>query len=1198
MLPRRFRWPLLVLTRVILPTIILAAIAFGILYVRLLNGEIMLKAIATPVARAIAAELPGVDVAIDDAAISLSETRGLEVRLKNVRLTDARGAPIAHAPQAAVTLSSSALLTARIAPARIVLIEPSLVLQHSRERGFALLLEDGPESAGKSQAAGRGDLGAAIAALLSSGDTGAGSASFVRGIGLRNATLAIDSAGQRTIMRIREADFGVERRRNESQLGANIIAESTRGPWQVTLVATREQSSGSVAIDARISDLVPSTLVASGPGLGPLSVLDMPVKGSATFKVSSAGALTEVLADIELGRGSIAPGWRGKGRMPVEGGRVSLKYEGAARRIAIATTRMASGASWASFAGTIALPEDGSPWNIDIASTEGHLAADEFAVPARPLDAFRVRGRFDPGSGAFEIGDAVLRAGGGEIQLSGLVPPQGIPARLQIQGRLSPMSVETLKLLWPSVIAPNARAWSGRQILQGRMTSGTFSVEDVGTGADRGRAGPDGLRVALAIEGANVRIQPKPGFSPVEAPRVLVRLEGNSLEVAAPEAVVITSPQRRLPIRGVRMSAVDVTSPTAFGDLTFRAQGSLPAALDLAEQQAARNGRNFALPGEGLDGRIDAQVRILVPLGEDVTGDDTKLDIKGRVIEGRARNVIGSWDVNGASLAVEITDQQLDTRGDVLIAGVPAKVAVKRIFSAPDSEQPPIHLAANLDTADRVQLGLDVNDFVIGEMPIEVLVSPRAQAEPQIQVRANLTSAELVIDALAWRKASGRPATLQFEIVRPNRQRTELQGFRIVGEDISMSGVIGLDARNRVRDFNFHELALHVVSRLQLSGAQKPDNSWDVTVRGQTLDGRDFFQSLFSVGNVRAKAPPPRKDQSALDLKVEIDNVLGHHDLSLKQLRMQVSNRGGRTVALQARGLVDNAGRGAPNPLTVTISQSGRDARMLNARTDDAGQVFRLIGFFPNMQGGTMNLDVNLDGSGAIEKTGRLHVERFAILGDQVSGDMASLEAGSGQRGPRRAAVRSRLEFDSMRAPFELGNGQVVIREADLRGQVLGVVVTGKADFTRQFVDVGGTYVPLQGLNSAIGFFPILGQILAGPRGEGVIGMTFLVRGPMSKPEITVNPVSIVPGILREMMKMNNPDPRITPRAEQPQPAPQAEQPGKVVPKKGQPVRASSTQVDSKTGTTTAAPPQVGAEGGWNSGTVKAPPPRPAARPE
>ena len=68
---------------------------------------------------------------------------------------------------------------------------------------------------------------------------------------------------------------------------------------------------------------------------------------------------------------------------------------------------------------------------------------------------------------------------------------------------------------------------------------------------------------------------------------------------------------------------------------------------------------------------------------------------------------------------------------------------------------------------------------------------------------------------------------------------------------------------------------------------------------------------------------------------------------------------------------------------------------------------------------------------------------------------------------------------------------------------------------------IGGTYIPLQGLNGAFGAIPLLGQILSGTQGEGIFGITFAVQGPTSDPQVIVNPLSLVaPGIFREMFQM------------------------------------------------------------------------------
>ena len=67
---------------------------------------------------------------------------------------------------------------------------------------------------------------------------------------------------------------------------------------------------------------------------------------------------------------------------------------------------------------------------------------------------------------------------------------------------------------------------------------------------------------------------------------------------------------------------------------------------------------------------------------------------------------------------------------------------------------------------------------------------------------------------------------------------------------------------------------------------------------------------------------------------------------------------------------VDNSWTG--NARTIGLTREPKHGvRMLHANSADAGSAFRLIGFYPNMRGGNGFLDVNLDGRGAAEKTGR-----------------------------------------------------------------------------------------------------------------------------------------------------------------------------------------------------------------------------------
>jgi hypothetical protein len=265
----------------------------------------------------------------------------------------------------------------------------------------------------------------------------------------------------------------------------------------------------------------------------------------------------------------------------------------------------------------------------------------------------------------------------------------------------------------------------------------------------------------------------------------------------------------------------------------------------------------------------------------------------------------------------------------------------------------------------------------------------------------------------------------------------------------------------------------------------------------------------------------------------------------------------------------------------VVLRQDAGQPRKLFADSTDAGQAFKLIDFYPNVQGGRVRLEVNLEGKGAAEKTGVLWVEDFRILGDPIASEVFS-SADDGRPAidgavsrPRKGkqVTREVFDFTLMRVPFSVGYGQFVMDEgSSLRGPMLGVSISGTVDFKMRRMNLGGTYVPLQGLSTGLCEIPLFGPIILGPKCEGLSGMTFAIQGSMDRPQVLVNPLAMLaPGIFRDIFQMTPFDPKVQRRDDRPAETGDAS------------VRSSSTAVES----TQAPGTVVGADtiDGWSSET-------------
>lgn len=1160
----------------LLPILLLGAIAGAVGYVRLAHGPIPLKFLVGPIERGLAAELSGLGVKIEDASLRLTDSGSVEFRLRNVQLTDASGQPVATAPLAAVELAAASLWKLRASPSRISLIEPRLLVYYSAGGGFSLNLQTGGAAAQSAPEPGPGvapsvaasstldvDVARLLAEATARARKGSDATSHLSEIGLRNATVLFEYEGVKSVWRVPELAIDLEHRKSASVVTGKATVVSGRAPWSVTFRAEESDQSQSIKLDASIRDLVPGSLSRTLPHFALLDGIDLPVAADATFYLSNAGELVSGTIALALARGRVRLPGVDTAPFLVDAGLIDLTYRRKDKRIEVKPSTLRWGQSQITLKGAVdgIRGADGrDAWAFAIGASEGALAAEEFGITPIPLDALSVSGVLAPDLQSITVSQLLLRAGGGEVSLAGALEAIGGGANAKFEGKISPMPLQTVKALWPRALAPGARNWVGLRISRGQIQSGTFKWL---AGTHMGRPAPStniaDQRLSVAIEVADIAIRPVRTMSSVEAPRALLRLEGAGLEVTVPDAAIVVGPNRRVPLKATRFTAVDVMGDRPIGEIAFRIVSPLPPVLDVIDQDPLGLLKAAGLAGEGIDGKADGNLKITLPLIEALDEKEIKVEGKVRASELKARQLLGPFDIQGGTLNFDFTDKAAEARGELLASGVLAKVAWQRVVDAQGGRQPPLRVSAVLDNADRTQLGLDVNDIIQGEVPVEITVAKGDRDEQQIRLSADLANAEIILEGVSWRKPPGKAAQLQLDIAKGKTYKTELQNIKVSGADIAVEGWAGIGADNKLREFFFPAFSLNVVTQLEIHGTLTKTDIWDIKVKGPTYEGREFFRSLFSVGQLSEKQVAPRKPRGGVDVTAEVDNVVGYGDVTLKGLKLKASRRGDKLVSLDARGTLDGG-----EPLTATMKPAKGEARMLRADSSDAGRALKLVGFYPNLVGGSVRLEVNMDGKGPAEKTGVLWVDDFRVLGDPV---ITEVVASGGK--PTRGAVRQVYEFDRMRVPFSVGHGQFVLEDGYVRGPLIGASIKGKIDYKSQRMNLGGTYIPLQGLNNAISGVPLLGPLLT--KGEGIFGITFAVQGAMSQPQVIVNPLSLVtPGIFRELMQMSPYNPRVVPREE----------------KKsgGQPaVRASSSATAAPSGSASPPAAMPPATDGWSS---------------
>lgn len=1122
-------------------------------YGRLAQGPISMPSLVPMIEGAINGELSDLHVKIDDAILQRSpEGPGVLFRLRNIRLIDSDGSIVAQAPLAAIGMSGSALLSGRIAPGSVDFIGPRLLF-YASDNGLSLsfyrpsssevekfIKGTAPDSAPAAPDGQPGDPAESVIAKRPEPPVPAGAGrqldvtrtvtdvferarrgntSYLTRFGVKDAQVVLSREGVETLWQVPDFSIDLQHKNERSVLIGQANVATSKGDWQLEFRTEQRPKRESLGITALIQHLVPSGLAENFPAIAGLKAIDLPVTGETSVELSTEGRFLSGDANLQLEKGYITPPWDPENAMQIDEGNLRVRYAKKNDVFEIERSTLKWGESQATISGQFrpAGDDGGSPsWTFKIRADDAVLAAPEFGLSPVKVDEWSVEGSVTPERGRMTLSRFVIRSGGASIELAGSVADAPGSPEVHLTGVVSPMPVDMLKQFWPKFLAGDARKWVLQNVRGGEVLGGKVAVSLEPGELARMQAGaelaPEAVNVELDL--ANMSLTYVEKLPPILTGSAKMRVSGISFWVDIPEAKIALPSGQEIALSEGRFFIPDLRPEPQQGQITFKAAGATATVLQLLDHEPLGYMQAVGMKPEAFGGTATGNFVLDMPMREDLKFKEIKLRGEARLDQAIASNVVGNISIEGGALDVNVTEQALDARGQILIKGVPAELAWQRIFYEPEDRQPPIRISATLDETARETLGLKMSHLLKGPLPVTLSVARNAEGVQGLSMQADLTPTQLVFGNMGWTKPQGRSASLQFDIVQFEDGSTDLKNFKILGDEIAIDGSISLDPEQHLKSFYFSDFSFDMLTHVEINATVRDGNVLEVDAHGPSYNGKQFFQSLFSAGQLAEDADP--RDPFSVDLTARFGTVVGFYDSTVTDVQTTLKKRNGRLVELNATGKLN--GR---SPLAVKLDGTN-GARIIRAESRDAGAAFRLIGFYPKVEGGEASLEVNLDASNAGMKAGTLWARDFSVLGDSVVSDVLSdPQSQAALGGERKKQVRqNRIAFNQLRAPFSVGNGQFQLNDAYVNGPALGATMRGRVDFKTKTVNLGGTYVPLYGLNSALGAIPILGGIFVGREGEGIVGITFAIQGQLDDPNVLVNPISVVaPGIFRQIFE-------------------------------------------------------------------------------
>jgi hypothetical protein len=1059
------------------------------------------------------------------------------MRILAIKVRDPDGTVVASAPKAEVGFSADRILAGRLRAQRLNLVGVELAIQVETD-GKVTMSTGGDQHplavasvppATELRSAVRADVERLVSAATAPDSNRAGNAgqslqdslaAFLAWVDSLNA-LGLDG-GDLNEVGLKSGNLVVDDRRNGQKsrfenfhliltrpyagaLEFELGSEDPEHPWLLEASIT-PGSNGARTIDLEARKVMLRDLLLAARIDGGQIDTDAALSARLRAEFAPDGHPQLASGRIQIGPGSFVDTGDPRAKLTIDRAEAHLDWN-ASERLLTVPFEVHSGATRLTLTAKAEAPNaPGGSWTLNLDSTGPTVLA-----PAAPGDAplvltrVALQSRIDQAAQRFDIERAEVAGKGIGIDMLGSLDYSTPDPRLKVRLTTRRLPLSAFKQVWPPLITPPLREWIIERSRGGMIEQGEIATDaPISTLRSGGPPVPDdGLTMQIHTTG--VTVLPFDNLPEIRDADLISRTKGRNTWVTLARAVIQMPSGRKLSMTNGVFEVPDTSVKNPPAKARAKIDGPVAAAAELLSMDRLRDAAGVTIDPAASRGNVAATVTLGLPLANEVKSSTLSYAIAADVTNFSADRLIMSQKVEAQALHATANNQGYQVKGDVVrIGGASAAVELRRSADEAESE---VRLTSTLDDAARARFGLDMGGAITGPVGIKVSgrVALSGDADSRLAVEADFTQAKFDNLVPGWSKAPRTPAKATFTYVGRSKP-ARLEDVAFDGNGASIRGSVEFDQNGDFLTGTFPVFGLSDGDKTTLQLERWPDNLYKVTLRGDTLDGRNFIRAAMSGG------PEPRQRRPSIDMEVDakIGAVAGFKGEILRNLDLHLTRRGGtlRNLAALARfsgdGVLQGELRGRPGSQQTVYLESS-----------DAGALFRFSDTYSRMFGGQMWIAMDPPTHDGAKKEGLIEVRDFTIRGEAALDGVAAGAPNS---------VGNGVQFSRMRVDFTKQPGLMTIQKGLVAGPMVGGTVEGHMDYAGNDLHLQGYFVPLYGLNTAFSDIPLFGKLLGDK--AGLIGsMYYEVVGSPGAPVLRVNPISAaMPGFTKRFLEIPSND--------------------------------------------------------------------------
>ena len=855
-------------------------------------------------------------------------------------------------------------------------------------------------------------------------------------------------------------------------------------PVTVAVALSKDRSRLDLGID--LAGVSPAALAALQPLGTHLEGMALPVRGTATVSLAIDGTLVAANLDLTAGAGRLTlPAPFGQD-LPVRAGVFQGAVDGTANRLTV--ERLV----------------------VELES-HGELKLPTGSRHGFPLRRLELAGNAEPRLGKFHVKSLTADLGGPVLSMSGRGTRVGSESRMVLDAKLTDLEVDSISRFWPRDWGVNPRQWALDHVSDGTVSQ-------------------IAARVALRMDAD--------GTTVVEDVNGTMRAEGVTVDYLPPMLPLVNGRGRAhfdldtfildvehgetgdLRVRQGRVSFTGLSGSQELAEIALTIDGPFRQAVALIDQEPLGFAAVLGMRPDNIDGLATTRLKLGFLTSRHLTLEEIDIQAEAELRDVSIRDAVLRLDISEGNLALKVDNAGMNVDGHIRLGSIPGTLSWRENFDKGAAFRSRYHIVGQVNDRQRMEeLPLNFppfsNDMLRGPTDAKVIYTVFDDGRSRLNAQVDLTQAELEYSVLQWRKSPGLAGSGTVTVDLVNDEVASVPHFAVLAQDLDLRGGVTFPADGGSR------IALEKLTfgRSDVEGLLIQRNgAWDADFKGASLDMSSILHE--ALGGEAPKAPSSegtgggRKAEKGppVSLSVNLQQVWLSNDRQLSNVAGALVHDGEKWTQIQLQGLFQEG-----RAFHVGLATADAGGRKITVQSDDAGAALRGLGIYDNMVGGTLTLTGEFnDAEPGSPLGGRLRVRDYKIVKAPVLVQLLSVMA---LTGVLEVLQGEGLVFSVLDTPFQLNDHVLRISDARGSGTSLGFTASGAVNTATDTLDLAGTVVPAYGINSMLGRLPLVGELFTGgEKGSGVFAATYAMRGPMSQPLVTVNPLSVLaPGFLRNL---------------------------------------------------------------------------------